>query len=146
LVHEAALTAGSLLSKITGKRVLGVNSSHHQAVLEPAEPLVATARSSDGIVEAMELKPDAARRMPFLLSVQFHPERLVEKRGTSRDFSPVHPKLPRKKKIMKAKVLIVDDEADVRTLLAAVLDNLYDVAAGRQRAALQKCFSRTRPT
>jgi gamma-glutamyl-gamma-aminobutyrate hydrolase PuuD len=25
----------------------------------------------------MELKPDAARRMPFLLSVQFHPERLT---------------------------------------------------------------------
>jgi putative glutamine amidotransferase len=78
IVHEAALTAGSLLAKITGKRVLGVNSSHHQAVLQPAEPLVATARSSDGIVEAMELRPEAARRMPYLLSVQFHPERLTE--------------------------------------------------------------------
>jgi len=84
LVHEAALTAGSLLSKITGKRVLGVNSSHHQAVLEPAEPLMATARSRDGIVEAMELKPDAARRMPFFLSVQFHPERLAEKHAEHR--------------------------------------------------------------
>jgi putative glutamine amidotransferase len=79
LVHEAALTPGSLLAKITGKQVLGVNSSHHQAVLEPAEPLVAVARSSDGIVEAMELRADAARRMPFLLSVQFHPERLTER-------------------------------------------------------------------
>lgn len=79
IVHEAALTAGSLLAKITGKQVMGVNSSHHQAVLEPAEPLVATARSRDGIVEAMELKPGAARRMPFLLAVQFHPERLAEK-------------------------------------------------------------------
>jgi putative glutamine amidotransferase len=79
LVHEVALTAGSLLSKITGRRNLGVNSTHHQAVLKPAETLMATAQSSDGIVEAMELKPDAARRMPFLLSVQFHPERLAEK-------------------------------------------------------------------
>ena len=36
----------------------------------------------------MELKPDAARRMPFLLSVQFHPERLAERHaGTSGDFS-----------------------------------------------------------
>jgi putative glutamine amidotransferase len=77
LVHEAALTPGSLLAKITGKQVLGVNSSHHQAVLEPAEPLVAVARSRDGIIEAMELNPAAARRMPFLLSVQFHPERLT---------------------------------------------------------------------
>src|SRR5476649_2920305 len=79
LVHEAALTPGSLLAKITGKQVLGVNSSHHQAVLQPAAPLVAVARSRDGIIEAMELNPDAARRMPFLLSVQFHPERLTEK-------------------------------------------------------------------
>jgi putative glutamine amidotransferase len=84
LVHEAALTAGSLLAKITGRRVLGVNSSHHQAVLQPAEPLVAVARSSDGIVEAMELKPDAARRMPFLLGVQFHPERLAKKHAEHR--------------------------------------------------------------
>jgi putative glutamine amidotransferase len=79
LVHEAALTPGSLLAKITGKQVLGVNSSHHQAVLEPAGPLRAVARTQDGVVEAMELEPEAARRMPFLLSVQFHPERLTEK-------------------------------------------------------------------
>jgi putative glutamine amidotransferase len=79
MVHEVALTAGSLLSKITGRRNLGVNSTHHQAVLKPAEPLMAVAQSSDGIVEAMELKPKATRRLPFLLSVQFHPERLAEK-------------------------------------------------------------------
>jgi putative glutamine amidotransferase len=96
LVHEAALTAGSLLAKITGKRVLGVNSSHHQAVLEPAEPLMAVARTRDGIVEAMELKPEAARRMPFLLSVQFHPERLAEHAGTPRDFFKVCPSLQTK--------------------------------------------------
>ena len=56
LVHEAALTPGSLLAKIWKTRVLGVNSSHHQAIVQPAEPFVATARSRDGIVEAMELK------------------------------------------------------------------------------------------
>jgi len=79
LVHEVTLTDGSLLAKITGKRTLGVNSSHHQAVLRPAEPLVAVARSRDGIVEAMELNSKTARVMPFLLSVQFHPERLTER-------------------------------------------------------------------
>ena len=78
MVHEAPLTAGSLLARITGMRKLGVNSSHHQAVLDPAEPLTAVARTCDGIVEAMEWKPEAARRMPFLMSVQFHPERLTE--------------------------------------------------------------------
>lgn len=79
LVHEVALTAGSLLAKITGTRTLGVNSSHHQAVLRPAGPLVAVARSRDGIVEAMEWNPEVGRVLPFLLSVQFHPERLTER-------------------------------------------------------------------
>ena len=74
LVHEAALTPGSLMSKICKTRVLGVNSTHHQAILEPAEPFVATARSRDGIVEAMELRKPW---LPFYLSVQFHPERLL---------------------------------------------------------------------
>ena len=80
LTHEVPLTAGSLLSKITGRKTLGVNSSHHQGVLEPAEPFAAVARTEDGIVEAMELKPDrtnASPQLPFFLAVQFHPERLV---------------------------------------------------------------------
>ncbi len=84
LVHEAALTAGSLLAKICGKRVLGVNSSHHQAVQTVAEPFVATAVSPDGLVEAMELKPGTAQGMPFLLSVQFHPERLTHQYAAHR--------------------------------------------------------------
>lgn len=76
-VHDVALTRGSLLSKIVGKRRLAVNSSHHQAVMKAAEPLVATALSRDGLVEAMELSPEATHLLPYFLSVQFHPERLA---------------------------------------------------------------------
>ncbi|MEI8289698.1 MAG: gamma-glutamyl-gamma-aminobutyrate hydrolase family protein [Verrucomicrobiota bacterium] len=79
LVHEAALTPGSQLANICKALILGVNSSHHQAVLEPAEPFVAVSRSRDGIVEAMELRRELAAVMPFLLSVQFHPERLASR-------------------------------------------------------------------
>ncbi len=79
LVHEVALTPGSLVSKICKTLVLGVNSSHHQAVAKPAEPFVATAISADGLVETMELNSEAGRKMPFFLSVQFHPERLTKK-------------------------------------------------------------------
>ncbi len=82
LTHEVPLTAGSLLSKITGKRTLRVNSSHHQGILEPAGPFAAVARTKDGIVEAMELRPEMSNgspRLPFFLGVQFHPERLVNK-------------------------------------------------------------------
>jgi putative glutamine amidotransferase len=84
LVHEVALTAGSLVSKICKVNVLGVNSTHHQGVVVPAEPFTATARSSDGIVEAMELKSEYSELLPFLLSVQFHPERLVQKHARYR--------------------------------------------------------------
>ncbi|MEO6035638.1 MAG: gamma-glutamyl-gamma-aminobutyrate hydrolase family protein, partial [Verrucomicrobiota bacterium] len=76
-VHEVALTPNSLLAKITGERILGVNSTHHQAVGRVAKPLWATAKSVDGIVEAMELKDTAL--LPYLLSVQFHPERLTDR-------------------------------------------------------------------
>jgi len=84
MVHEVALTPGSLMAKITKAQVLGVNSSHHQAVLQPAEPLVATGVSRDGIVEVMELKPEARETLPFFLSVQFHPERLAESQAPHR--------------------------------------------------------------
>jgi len=76
VVHEVALTPGSLLSNTLRQTKLGVNSSHHQAVGRVAEPLRVTARSSDGVIEAMELQPGAADLLPFFLAVQFHPERL----------------------------------------------------------------------
>ena len=75
VVHDAELTAGSLLANIAAHRKLGVNSSHHQAIAELADPFAVTARSEDGVVEAMELKPGVAD-LPFFLAVQFHPERL----------------------------------------------------------------------
>lgn len=78
-VHEVQLTPGSLLAKITGVRKLGVSSTHHQAVGRVAEPLTVTALSGDGVVEGLELKPGAVQWLPFLLSVQFHPERLEDR-------------------------------------------------------------------
>jgi putative glutamine amidotransferase len=79
IVHDVQLTDGSLLAKITARQKLGVNSTHHQAVAQVAPPLRTTAMSSDGIVEALELKPGGSRWLPLLLSVQFHPERLMDR-------------------------------------------------------------------
>jgi putative glutamine amidotransferase len=79
VVHDVDLTAGALLSKITGGLTLGVNSTHHQAVDRPAGALQVTGRSRDGIAESMQLKTETAHLLPFLLSVQFHPERLVDR-------------------------------------------------------------------
>jgi putative glutamine amidotransferase len=79
VVHDVRLTPDSLLAKITGGQTLGVNSTHHQAVGRVAAPLRVTASSQDGVIEGLELKSAAARCLPLLLSVQFHPERLVDR-------------------------------------------------------------------
>lgn len=80
VVHEARLTEGSLLAKITAKQRLGVNSTHHQAVARVAKQLRVTAASADGVVEALELKLEDSQLLPFFLTVQFHPERLAPRR------------------------------------------------------------------
>jgi putative glutamine amidotransferase len=81
-VHKVALTPGSLLHKMTGQRTLAVNSTHHQAVARVSPLLRATAVSPDGIVEALELAE--TRERPFVLGVQFHPERMWERDAACR--------------------------------------------------------------
>jgi len=58
-----------------------VNSLHHQAIKRVGRGLRVTARSEDGLVEAVE----SADEYPFLLAVQWHPEEMVgesaEQRG-----------------------------------------------------------------
>lgn len=76
-VHAIAITPGSRLAGLLRATRIGVNSTHHQAVDRVADLLVATGRSADGVVEAMELSQIHAGALPWLLSVQFHPERLV---------------------------------------------------------------------
>ncbi|HTY89293.1 MAG TPA: sigma-54 dependent transcriptional regulator [Candidatus Acidoferrum sp.] len=46
---------------------------------------------------------------------------------------------------MKAKILIVDDEAPLRNMLGTVLEDHYDVAEANNGAALQKAFSQPQP-
>jgi putative glutamine amidotransferase len=79
LVHGIRIEPHSLLAAVMGKKHLRVNSSHHQAVDRIATILRPTAVSDDGIVEALELDASAKNALPYLLSVQFHPERLVDR-------------------------------------------------------------------
>jgi putative glutamine amidotransferase len=76
-VHDIKVSPNSLLAAITGAAAFGVNSTHHQAVGALAAALRAVARSSDGIIEALELQDPT--QLPFLLTVQFHPERLLDR-------------------------------------------------------------------
>ena len=74
--HTIEIVAGSRLNRITGKRTDEVNSAHHQAVREKGEGFEVTARTTEGIIEAMENK---SKR--FVLGVQYHPERMLETAG-----------------------------------------------------------------
>lgn len=76
IVHDVQADPGSLVAKACGNTRFGVNSSHHQAVEKVAKPLRATAVSRDGIIEGLELGPADGHLLPYLLAVQFHPERL----------------------------------------------------------------------
>ena len=78
--HRVSVAKGSRISQITGLSELAVNSSHHQGLDRPGDGLVVTAHSvEDGIVEAVEGAGD-----PFVLAVQWHPERIVDSDPSSR--------------------------------------------------------------
>ena len=68
--HTVTLEAGGLLSEMTGKSELTVNSLHGQGIRELAPGLVVEARAGDGLIEAYRV--EAAKN--FALAVQWHPE------------------------------------------------------------------------
>lgn len=83
-LHHVALAPGSLLEKVLGTRRAKVISRHHQAVGRLGKGFVPVARSSDGVIEAIE-RSDGV----FGLFVQWHPESMknVDPTHTSRLFS-----------------------------------------------------------
>ena len=85
IVHDVKLAADSLLASAAARKNLGVNSSHHQAVEKVAKLLRPVAVSIDGIIEGLELNPENRRLLPYLLAVQFHPERLYARHGEHLD-------------------------------------------------------------
>lgn len=68
--HSVSVSGGSKLSEILETDSLVVNSHHHQAIETLGADLVATAWSSDGVIEALE-DPRSDR---FVVAVQWHPE------------------------------------------------------------------------
>lgn len=84
-VHPIRLLPGSRMARVFRSRDLGVNSTHHQAIQTLAGPLQPTGLSPDGIVEATEFKPEFSELLPYYLSVQFHPERMVVRDARFKD-------------------------------------------------------------
>ncbi len=71
--HSVIVEYGSMLHGLTGMTMLQVNSLHHQAIKDPAPGLAVTARTPEGLIEAVELPSH-----PYFLCVQWHPEHMFE--------------------------------------------------------------------
>ena len=72
--HDIEVAEGSRLAGTLGTTSLEVNTSHHQAVASAGDGLEVVAKAPDGVVEAIEGAGDA-----FVLGVQWHPERLLDR-------------------------------------------------------------------
>ncbi|MFH0865714.1 MAG: gamma-glutamyl-gamma-aminobutyrate hydrolase family protein [Bacteroidota bacterium] len=72
--HEIQIIPGTLLYELGQVLYDTVNTYHHQAVDKLSRSFKITARTNDGIIEAYEWKH--SKNKPFLLAVQFHPEKL----------------------------------------------------------------------
>ena len=73
------ITEDSLIAKLADATHTTVNSHHHQAVESLGADLIATAWTTDGIIEALEdPRPDR-----FIVAVQWHPELGWEKDSLS---------------------------------------------------------------
>ncbi len=59
-----------------------VISAHHQGIKSSGKGLIVSASSSDGVAEAIEITD-----YPFLVGVQWHPERILEDKYTQRLFN-----------------------------------------------------------
>ncbi len=68
--HGLEIVPGSLMSRVYGEGEIRVNSLHHMAVDEVASGFQVTARSPDGIIEAIE----TTREDWLAVGTQFHPE------------------------------------------------------------------------
>jgi putative glutamine amidotransferase len=74
--HPVAAEAGTRVARIIGDEEVTVRSHHHQGIEPVAEPLAVSARSPDGLPEAVELGGEG-----FCVAVLWHPEENLDGGG-----------------------------------------------------------------
>lgn len=67
--HDVTVEPGTRLAQIVGAGKMEVNTAHQEAVVSVPKDMVISARSPDGVIEAIELP-----QHKFALGVQWHPE------------------------------------------------------------------------
>lgn len=71
VAHQVRIEENSLLHRVLGATVIDVNSFHHQTLDKLGSGLQAVGWSEEGLIEVIEHDSH-----PYLLSVQWHPERM----------------------------------------------------------------------
>lgn len=72
--HTVTVNANTMLSEIVKQPSGMVNSAHHQSIKALGDNLEANSFADDGTIEGIEWKKKDG--LPFLLAVQWHPERM----------------------------------------------------------------------
>jgi len=142
--HMVTIERDTILHNIYGTDKIAVNSFHHQAVGDPGVKFKVTARSADGVVEAME-----SREFKSILGVQWHPECLeeglpifqwmVKQAGHFRQANKLHDRL-----------LTLDTHCDTPMFFAKGIDfatrdskilvDLHKMTEGRQDATIMVAY------
>ena len=74
--HGLDIEEGTTLHEIVKSNRLVVNSAHHQTIDQLGKGLKVNCRSDDGLIEGFER--EQPNNKPFLLAVQWHPERMYK--------------------------------------------------------------------
>lgn len=75
-VHGLDIEHGTILHEILNGKRFATNSAHHQAINKLGKGLKANCYSDDGLIEGFEWENQDHK--PFLLCVQWHPERMYK--------------------------------------------------------------------
>ena len=144
--HSVTIEPDSTLFNIYNKEKLFVNSFHHQAVCDPGERFRVTARSADGIIEAIE-----SREYKSIIGVQWHPECM-----SAEDGSPIFSWLVRQAADYRRtcdlhqRVLTLDTHCDTPMFFPQGVDfgsrdprilvDLHKMSEGHQDATIMVCY------
>ena len=144
--HSVTVEPDSTLFNIYNKEKLFVNSFHHQAVCDPGERFRVTARSADGIIEAIE-----SREYKSILGVQWHPECM-----SAEDGAPIFSWLVRQAADYRRtcdlhqSILTLDTHCDTPMFFPQGVDfgsrdprilvDLHKMSEGHQDATIMVCY------